>query len=319
MACGPFCAAPCSHYIKLEKGPYKGAHTCGPEYETLYSLGSNCGIDKFDALVAADGLCDEYGLDSMSAGVAIGFAMECFEKGLIGLKDTDGIELRFGDDKAMMTMLQKIVDRDGFGDRLAEGVKKMSEEIKGSEGFAIHAKGMELGGYECRGLNGQALQFAISNIGGSHHAYGLPALAEIGDGTRLNIEGKGQQVRNAASNRILADSIPTCSFLRAVFDPALMAQIISAIRGEPCTDEDIKKVGYRTQCQERLFNMREGLTRKDDTLPARLLNEPKPDGPTAGVVVPLEELKDEYYKAMGWDMDTGNPTDALLKELEIEK
>lgn len=318
IVCGPFCPSPCSHYIELEKGPYRGAHTCGPEYETLYSLGANCGIDKYDALVAADQICDQSGLDSMSAGVAIGFAMECFERGLIGLEDTDGIELRFGNDKAMITMLKKIVDREGFGNRLAEGVRKLSEEIKGSTDFAMHAKGMELGGYECRGLTGQALQYAISSIGGSHHAYGLPALTEIGEGTRLNIEGKGEQVKNLATGRIIADSVPFCSFLRAVFNMPTVAKVISALRGEPWTVEDIEKVGYRVQCQERLFNMREGLTRQDDILPPRLLNEPKPDGPTQGAVVPLEELKDDYYRAMNWDLATGNPTDTLLAGLEIK-
>jgi len=319
IVCGPFCPSPCSHYIEIERGPYQGAHTCGPEYETIYSLGSNCGIDKYDALVAADQICDEAGLDSMSAGVAIGFAMECFEQGLIGLEDTDGIELRFGDDKAMITMLKKIVNREGFGNRLAEGVKKLSEEIKGSTDFAMHAKGMELGGYECRGLTGQALQYAISSVGGSHHAYGLPALTEVGEGTRLNIEGKGEQVKNLATGRIVADSIPFCSFIRTIFNMPMVAEIISALRGESWSVEDVKEVGYRIQCQERLFNMREGLTRKDDILPARLLVEPKPDGPTKGVVVPLEELKEEYYRAMDWDLSTGNPSDARLAELEIEK
>ena len=114
----------------------------------------------------------------MTAGITIGFAMECFEKGLIGLKDTDGIELRFGNDQAMIAALKKLVKLEGFGKQLAKGTKRLSEEIKGSEGFAMHAKGMEFGGYECRGLNGQALQFAISARGGCHHAYGLPARAE---------------------------------------------------------------------------------------------------------------------------------------------
>ena len=319
IVCGPFCASPCSHYIEIEKGPYQGAHTCGPEYETVYSFGSNCGIDKFDALVAVDQICDESGLDSMSAGVVIGFAMECFEKELIGLEDTDGIELRFGNDKAMIATLKKIINREGFGNRLAEGVKKLSEEIEGSADFSMHVKGMELGGYECRGLMGQALQFAIDNRGGCHHSYGLPALVEIFDGTRMNIVGKGEQVKSLANARMVHDSLPICSFLRGVYDNDRIAEVLSALGGGPWSAEDVEKTGYRIQCQERLFNMREGLTGKDDTLPARLLKEPKPDGPHKGVVVPLEELKAEYYRAMGWNMSTGNPSDALLAELEIEK
>ena len=317
--CGPYCPAICSHEIELKKGPYKGAHCDGPEYETIYAFGSSCGIDKFDAIVAAAQICDEFGIDTLTAGMTIGFAMECFEKGLIGLKDTDGIELRFGDDQAMITMLKKMVNQEGFGRRLLEGTKKLSEEIKGSEAFAMHAKGLEFGGYECRGLNGQALQFAISNRGGCHHAYGLPARVEAYDGTRMQIEGKGEQVKNLAIGRIIRDSFLVCTFPGLILTMPILADAVSALFGEPWSVDDLNRVGVRIMCQERLFNMREGITRKDDSLPARLLNEPKPDGPTQGAVVPLEKLKDEYYRAMDWDLSTGNPTDELLDELEVER
>lgn len=319
ITCGPYCPAICSHFIELEKGPYKGAHCDGPEYETIYAFGSNCGIDKFDSIVAAAQICDEYGIDTMTAGVTIGFAMECFEKGLIGLKDTDGVELRFGDDEAMIVMLKKMVNQEGFGRRLLAGTKRLSEEIKGSEAFAMHTKGMEYGGYECRGLNGQALQFAISNRGGCHHAYGLPAREELVDGTGMEIEGKGEQLKDLAIGRILRDSFLACSFVGNLLTKPILADAISALFGEPWSEDDLNRVGVRIMCQERLFNMREGITRKDDALPLRLLKEPKPDGPTKGAVVPLEELKDEYYRAMGWDLLSGNPTNALLEELEVER
>ncbi|MGD0238221.1 MAG: aldehyde ferredoxin oxidoreductase C-terminal domain-containing protein, partial [Syntrophorhabdales bacterium] len=186
--CGPYCPSAGTREVMVKDGPYKGAHS-DLEWECVYAFGSQCGVDKMEAIIAASQLCDEFGIDNMTAGITIGFAMECFEKGLIGLKDTDGIELRFGNDQAMIAALKKLVKLEGFGKQLAKGTKRLSEEIKGSEGFAMHAKGMELGGYECRGLNGQALQFAISTCGGSHHAYGLPARAETMDGTRLNLEG----------------------------------------------------------------------------------------------------------------------------------
>jgi len=317
--CGPYCSAICSHDIELKKGPYLGAHCDGPEYETIYAFGSHCGIDKFDAVVAAAQICDEFGIDTMTAGVTIGFAMECFEKGLIGLKDTDGVELRFGDDQAMMAMLKKMVNQEGFGRRLLEGTKRLSEEIKGSEAFAMHVKGLEFGGYECRGLNGQALQFAIGARGACHHAYGLPARVEAYDGTRMQIEGKGEQVKNLAIGRITRDSFLACTFAGLVLTMPILADAVSALFGEPWSVDDLNRVGLRIMCQERLFNMREGITRKDDSLPLRLLNEPKPDGPTKGAVVPLDELKDEYYRAMGWDLSTGNPTDELLNELKVER
>lgn len=319
ISCAPYCPAPCSHYIEIQKGPYKGAHCDGPEYETMYSLGSACGVDKFDAVVAANQICDEHGLDTMSPGLTISFAMECFEKGLIGLEDTDGVELRFGNDEAMITMLKKMVNLEGFGRRLAQGAARLSQEIPGSEAFAMHAKGMEFGGYECRGLMGQALQFAVSTVGGSHHAYGLPARKEAFDGTRMQVEGKGETVKNAAIDRTIRDSIIICTFPGMLVTDALLPDMLSSLFGEPWTADDVKQAGMRAVCQERLFNAREGLTRKDDILPGRLLHEPKPDGPTKGAVVPLEELKNDYYRAMGWDMETGNPPDSLLAELGIEK
>ena len=319
IPCAPHCPAICSHYVEITKGPYKGARCDGPEYETIYAFGSNCGVDKFDAIVAAEQICDEYGIDTMTAGVTIGFAMECFEKGLISLEDSDGIALRFGDDQAMIAMLKKMANHEGFGRRLLEGTRRLSEEIKGSEAFAMHVKGMEFGGYECRGLNGQALQFAISARGACHHAYGLPARTEAFDGTRLNVEGKGKVLKTQAIGRIIRDSFIACTFPGPVLTNPILADTLSAIFGEPFSVDDLATIGERIMCQERLFNMREGLTREDDTLPARLLHEPKPDGPTEGYVVPLEKLKDDYYKALDWDLSSGGPTDAVLERLEIER
>jgi len=322
--CAPYCQTPGCHLVEVKEGPYKGAHS-DIEWETIYAFGSGCGVDKMEAIIAAGQICDEFGIDTMTTGVTIGFAMECFEKGLLSIKDTDGIELRFGNDEAMIAMLKKMVNQEGFGKELAKGTKKLSEEIKGSEAFAMHVKGMELGGYECRGLNGQALQFAISTRGGCHHAYGLPARAEVADGTCLNVAGKGEYVKNTAISRITCDSLIACTFLslgppdKRVFSPTTLVEALTSLTGEPWSVDDLNKAGERIMCQERLFNMREGLTRKDDSLPSRLLNEPKPDGPTKGTTVPLEELKDDFYRTMGYDLSSGNPPDSLLAELGIEK
>jgi aldehyde:ferredoxin oxidoreductase len=137
---------------------------------------------------------------------------------------------------------------------------------------------------------------------------------EVFDNTRLDVAGKGEYVKNAAISRMARDSMIICSFPR-LFSDNLMAEAFSSLFGV----EDLKEVGMRVMCQERLFNMREGITEKDDNLPLRLLEEPKPDGPTRGTVVPLKELKEDYYRAMGYDLSTGNPTDALLNQLGIEK
>jgi aldehyde:ferredoxin oxidoreductase len=315
--CGPFCPTPGCREVRVKKGAYAGAHS-DFEWETIYAFGSTCGVGKMEPIVAASQICDEFGIDTMTAGITIGFAMECFEKGLIDTKDTDGIELGFGDHKAMIVVLKKLVKQEGFGKRLAQGTKRLSEEIKGSEAFAMHVKGMELGGYECRGLNGQALQFAIDNRGGCHHGYGLPARTEVFDNTRMSVEGKGDYVKNAAISRIVRDSIIVCTFA-PLFKEEILAELLSSLYCESWSVEDLKEVGVRVMCQERLFNMREGITEKDDTLPERLLEEPKPDGPTKAAVVPLHELKEDYYKTLGYDVSTGNPPDLLLERLGIKK
>ncbi len=317
--CAPYCVAGCDHYLEVAEGAYRGAHGRRPEYETVYSFGSQCGMDKYAAIIRANQMCSESGLDTITAGVTIGFAMECFERGLITLADTDGIELRFGNDEAMIKSLGKIAEREGFGSQLARGTRKLSREISGSEPFAMHAKGLELSGYECRGFNGQALQFAISSIGGHHSAYGFPAYVELGEGNQLKIGGKGDQVKKLATGRILRDTLPGCAFGRRVFTDEMLPDAYSALFGEEWSADDLSRACVRIMCQERLFNMREGTSRQDDTLPGRLLHEPKPDGPAKGAVVPLEELKDDYYRIMGWDLISGNPGDSILAKLDIER
>ena len=315
--CGPYCPTPGCREVEVKTGPYQGARS-DVEYETIYSFGTACGIDKMEAIIAASQICDEYGVDTLSAGLTLAFVMECFEKNRITTKETDGLELRFGNDEAMIAALKKMVRQEGFGKELARGTRYLSRKISGTEDFAIQVKGLELGGYECRGLNGQALQFSVASRGGCHHSFGLPARREIMDNSRLDVAGKGNYVKNTAIGQIIRDSLIVCSFCPAFSDP-IISKTLSALFGEPWTIEDFREVGVRVMCQERLFNMREGITRKDDTLPGRLLKEPRTEGPTKGMVVPLEELKDRFYEAMGYDSQTGNPTDELLAGLGIVK
>src|SRR5680860_556286 len=172
--CGPYCPSAGTRDVEVTEGPYAGTRS-DVEWEAVYAFGSQCGVDRLDAILAASQICDEYGIDNMTAGVTVGFAMECFERGLIGLEDTGGIDLRFGSHEALIAALTQVAAQDEFGRWLAKGTRSLSNEIAGSAGFAMQAKGLEFGGYECRGLNGQALQFAISARGGCRHAYGLPA------------------------------------------------------------------------------------------------------------------------------------------------
>ncbi len=317
--CGPYCLTPGCREVEVKDGPYRGARS-DLEWETIYAFGTTCGVDHMEPIIAASQICDEYGVDTMTAGITIGFAMECFEEGLITEKDTDGLQLRFGDHEVMIAALKKMVRGEGFGTQLAKGTRRLSEEIKGSEAFAMHVKGLELGGYECRGLNGQALQFAVDNRGGCHKGLGLQARNEIVDGTRLAVETKGEYVKNIAIGQVIRDSLITCSFSKQAFPEPLVLECLASLSGDAWSADELRDVALRVISHERLFNMREtGITRADDTLPPRLLREPKPDGPTKGMVVPLEMLKDSFYGAMGYDLATGNPPDALLAKLGIEK
>ncbi|MDF1590962.1 MAG: aldehyde ferredoxin oxidoreductase family protein [Desulfobacterales bacterium] len=317
IACGPFCPNPCSHFIRINDGPYKGAQADGPEYETMYAFGSNCGIDKFDAIVAAGQICDENGVDTISAGLTISFLMECFEKGLVNTTHTDGISLDFGDDDAAIRTLEKIVMRDGAGYMWGEGTRRLAEQIAGSAAFAMHCKGLEMGGYEPRGFYGQALAFAINPKGGDHHAFGLPARSEAAAGTHKNITGKGVEIKKAAIDRIIGDSLVLCCFPRKITVP-LYPDLIHALTGVDIDNQELSRIGWRILTVERLFNTREGLRRKDDTLPERLLKEPLPEGPNKGSMVPMEKLKDDAYAALGWEMDTGIPQKRLMDKLNID-
>jgi len=317
--CGPYCINPCSHTIQIDRGPWKGTRVDGPEYETIYAFGSNCGIDQFDAIVAAEEICDEYGIDTMSCGLSVSFAMECYEKGLISKEDLEGVDLRFGNAEAMVKAVKMIAEGEGIGSLLGEGVKKASEKITGSEGFAMHCKGLEFGGYECRGLWGQALQYALSSRGACHHAYGLPARIPAELNTPTQVEGKGELVKSSAITRVLYDSTVMCALNISVVGLEGVAKTVNAITGKNCTLEELRKIGFRVVTLERMFNVREGLSRKDDYLPKRLTEQPLPDGPNRGCVVPMDELLDEGYRAMGWDKDTGVPLRETIEELGLEE
>jgi aldehyde:ferredoxin oxidoreductase len=271
--------------------------------------------------VAAAEICDEFGIDTISCGATVAFAMECYERGLITREDTGGVDLRFGNSEALVKVVDMIAKGEGIGALLAAGTKEASEKIPGSSRFAMHCKGMEFGGYECRGMWGQALQFALSSRGGCHHAYGLPARtpSDTENGTKL--AGKGNVVKGAACGRILYDSAVLCTFGRNAIGPdnVLFAKIINAITGKSYTVEDLMRIGFRVMTLERMFNAREGLLRKDDYLPQRFIEEPLPDGPHKGSVVPMEELLDEGYQALGWDKTTGIPLMESLKALSLDQ
>jgi aldehyde:ferredoxin oxidoreductase len=288
-------------------------------------------VDNIDAIIAADRLADELGLDTISAGVTIAFAMELFERGLLSRKDTGGLELKFGNHEAMITLLRLMAFREGIGDLLADGSKAAAEKIgKDSQQYAMHVKGLELPAYDVRGAKAHGLNYATSYTGADHNRgyafqeiFGIPVPNEV---DRFAAEGKGKLTKWNQDVRSATCDAPTmCAFLLDMAVPAIATQntadLMEAVTGLVFTAEEVEKVGERINNLARAFNVREGFSRDDDTLPQRLMTEPLKAGASKGQVISKEDLKlmlDEYYTARGWDIRTGVPTRKKLKELGLE-
>ncbi len=325
------CPVGCSQVKLVTAGPYAGYLSEGPEFETTYSLGSTVGVDYLPAVIAADRLCDEYGIDTISAGVAIGWAMELYEKGIITKKDTDGLELKFGNHAAMIEMLRKISYQEGLGALLGLGTKKAAEKIgQGTADYAMQVKGLEMPAYDIRGAKAHGLNYATSYTGADHNrGYAFQEIFDVPEPEkvdRLAIKGKGRLTKwNQDVRAVTCDCAPMCAFLldMAVHGIACKntADLVSAATGLDITAEDIEKVGERLNNVAKLFNIDEGFTRQDDNFPKRIMNEAIKAGASKGETISqaaLDEMLDEYYDVRGWDR-TGTPTTAKLKELGIRK
>lgn len=317
------CPIGCSRETKVTKMGEEYI-TEGPDYETIYAFGPNCGINDPEIIIAADRLCDDYGMDTISCGVTIGFAMECFEKGLIGKKETGGIDLTFGNGVSLLQVIPLIAKKEGIGELLSEGVKRASEKIGGSSEFALHVKGLELPGYDPRGMTGQGLTYALADRGGCHVRSNTlrTELLELPDSTdRYAYAWKPQMVRALQLRNALSDCMIACKFGSFALTPEDYAEAISAATGWSVTPEELLTVAERAWNLTRLFNVREGFTRKDDTLPERLFKMASTRGPSKGRVVDresFEKMLDEYYDLVGWDNRTGIPKERKLSELGIE-
>jgi aldehyde:ferredoxin oxidoreductase len=323
------CPVACSQLRLAQEPPYTGFFSEGPEYETLYAFGGVTGVDNPDAIIACDHLADELGLDTMSAGVAIAFAMELFERGILTLEDTGGMDLSFGNHVSMVRLLHMIGEREGLGDILAAGVKVAAEKIgKGSEKYAMHVKGLELPGYDVRGAKSMAMAYATAYTGADHgkgwssqEIFGIPVPYPV---DRLAIEGKGKLCMwNQDAQAALADSPTMCVFLMAMALAGFMfentADLMEGTTGLAYTPEEVRQVGERINNLAKVFNVLVGFTRADDDLPERLKTEPIPDGPSKGHMISqadLDFMLDEYYEARGWGSD-GVPTRAKLEGLRL--
>ena len=323
IACNS-CAMRCEHEAVVREGPYKGT-MARMEYDNLWALGPNCGVDKLDAIIKAAELCNYYGLDATSTGVTVGFVMDCHETGILSHEDLGGIDAHFGNAEALIQLIEKIGKREGIGDVLADGVKVAAEKIgKGSDKLAQNIKGLEVTGYDLRCLKTAALGFAVSFRGADHNRSGAYALDMTGKVDRLKAEkGRGKLVKDSENVYALIDSLIVCKNAKGTLynELADMAKLYALVTGYEMTPEELSAAGERIITLARLINLREGLSRKDDTLPWKVMNQPIPDdGPAKGAMVTQDELDlllDDYYQSRGWTLD-GIPTKSQLNKLGME-
>lgn len=329
------CPAKCNQIVKAEKPYSVDPLYGGPEYEILTGFGSNLMNNNLVAVAKANELCNKYGIDTLSTSGCIAFAMECYENGLIDKNDVDGLDLKWGNHEAIIKLTEKIGKREGFGRLLGEGVKRASAEIgKESEKFAIHVKGMEVPMHEPRGKPGVGLAYAISNRGACHlqtvhdDMFEIENVApEIGLAKPVDRYSKDREKvkRVILGENYLAvcDSALICMHLywiSSYYTPSNLFEIIKAVTGMNVSYDELMKIGERTFNLVRMFNIREGITRKDDVLPERF-SEPLPDGPTKGLSISKEELEkmlDNYYEYRKWNQETGIPTKEKLLELNLD-
>ncbi|MFQ6128508.1 MAG: aldehyde ferredoxin oxidoreductase family protein [Thermoplasmata archaeon] len=320
------CTKPCGRIFGIDEGKYAGLRIDGIEYELLYSLGGLCGMGEIEELAKANELCDLYGLDGISAGASVAFAMDLFENGILTREDTDGVDLNFGNPESELKLIEMIAKREGLGDLLAEGVKLASEKIgRGAGEYAVHVKGMEPPAYDIRGIKGMALAFMTSTRGACHLrscAYALELTGKFWkfEGVdRFSTEGKGVEIKELEDLMTVYDILGVCKFSRGFFFVEGFINIIYSITGLKYSESEILRVGERVNNLKQMFNLREGIGRTDSRLPKRLLTLPIPEGPSKGHVVTEEEMEkmlDDYYETRKWD-EKGSPSEEKLKELDL--
>ncbi|PKM82616.1 MAG: aldehyde ferredoxin oxidoreductase [Firmicutes bacterium HGW-Firmicutes-14] len=285
----------------------------GPEYESIWSLGPECGISDLETIAEANYLCNRLGLDTISTGVTIGCAMEMTENG------TFDSGIRFGEQDKLKPLISDIAYKQGIGAELADGSRIFSEK-HGGNGFAMQVKGLELPAYDPRGLQGMGLGFATSNRGGCHlRAYmvgpevlGVPKMVD-----RFSSRGKAGLTIFYQNLNAAIDSLVICKFAALAVSEEYFARILTAVTGIHYKPQDLHLAGERIWNLERIYNIREGFSSRDDGLPERLLREPVKNGPSKGHVVELDSMLKDYYRFRGWD-STGTPAGKKLSELGLE-
>ena len=310
------CPVACGRVSKL---PDMEEETEGPEYETSWAFSADCGIDDLAAVIKANDQCNKMGLDTIATGATIACAMELYEKGFLKKEELGSApELKFGNTETILVYPELMAKRIGLGDKLAEGSHNFASKY-GHPELSMSVKKQEMPAYDPRGAQGQALAYATSNRGGCHVRGYLISPEILGSPEKLDpfvVEGKGQWVKIFQDLTAVIDSEGLCLFTSFALGADDYAELLSAATGFDYTTDEVMKAGDRVWNLEKLWNLKIGLTKKDDYLPPRFLNEPLPDGAAKGQVVYLDALLSDYYKLRGWN-EKGVPTEEKLKELGL--
>ena len=318
------CIMACSKWSRTDAGSlFQGLEIEGPEYETIGMFGSNLGIRDPSFIIAANKACDQLGLDTISSGSVIGYVMECFEKGYLTEADTGGLRLGFGDTENVLTLLEQIARREGFGALCADGVRGLAERLPpAAKAFAMHAKGLEFPAYDPRAGWGAALTYAITPRGGCHRRAWPPMKEVLGNMDPFTTENKARVVKEMMDDNSVMHSLIVCD-IGGKFIPLGTddyAEYLNAVTGRDYQKSELLWMSGKVETMIRLINLREGLGKESDVLPARVLKECHLQGPTKDRVMGEESFKvmlSEYYRLRGWD-DDGVPGTATLAEYHIE-
>jgi aldehyde:ferredoxin oxidoreductase len=310
------CTIGCGRVTKSTKPGYE-SYGEGPEYETSWAFGAQCGVDDMEAIIKANNLCNRYGLDTISAGSTVGCAMELYERGYLPEKDV-GMPIPFGSAEAVVKLTELMGKAEGFGKLMAEGSYRMAEKY-GHPELSMSVKKQEMPAYDPRGVQGMSLEYATSNRGGCHVRGYLISPEVLGIPEKLDPqETKDKEVWLKIFQDLTAavDSAGICLFTTFGLGGKEVAEQLKALTGENYDEAKVMQIGERIYNLERLFNIQAGLTKDDDALPPRMVNDPIPAGPMKGKVARAPEMLPKYYAVRGWD-ENGIPGKEKLKELGL--
>jgi aldehyde:ferredoxin oxidoreductase len=326
------CPIACGGILEVNQGKYPVGEVHKPEYETIGAFGPLCSNDDLESIIKLHDMCNRSGLDTISAGSVLSFAMECFEHGIISESDTDGIALTWGNAAAMIALLEKIIQRQGLGDILADGVKIAAEKIgNGSEEFAVHVGGQEPGLHNPLLLPGRGVGYVSDPTPGRHTAAPMARL-EGGDGAagpyseltiqgfeRYNYTGKGPMSATLSSYLQAGNCAGICLMPLLFFGNYPLLEFFNAVTGLDLDISEVLETGNRIQTLRQSFNIREGIRVSDIKLPGRLAGTPPlKEGPLSGVTIDVDNLRQEYFQSMGWDPDSGQPQPETLEKLGLD-